>query len=516
MNIVKTRKLTLALSLIGAMILMLALSSVALASPAQSGGGTTGKICVDGYVINHREVPVDGTRVTPPLVVEAVDRSGAMISANVGADGYFKLEKLAEGEWNFGMQLPPEWDGIVPAAARGGRAETGFTALKNQDNCYRIVFKIRRWFDVTVIKWEELLDGSVRPGAEWEITFLPQGDPFVKKQTQKTNASGGAVFSVTPGTWVIQETVKPGWVPVTPPKVTLVLDQYLTPDNLPLDPVIFKNRQPPCTGKIKVSKTGWGRDAQGNLVWLGPLAGWQVTLTRSDGMMAPMTKVTDASGTLVFDSLHPGVYKVQEHVQLGWKAVTDNPQTIIIRDCETQEVKFENEETKGRLNISGKKLYKAWSGPTTGLGLSGWVITATLVGTDIMTTTTTNALGEYMFSEATLQAAGMGFPGATIQVCEADRTNWIHITPKCVTITFPYPVPEDYPGAVVNFTNIQDPPLPGTVPAAGSCSAYYKVQPGETLSSIAARNGTSVSALTQANGIKNANYIRAGQTLCVP
>lgn len=44
----------------------------------------------------------------------------------------------------------------------------------------------------------------------------------------------------------------------------------------------------------------------------------------------------------------------------------------------------------------------------------------------------------------------------------------------------------------------------------------YTVKKGDTLSHIAARFGTSVSALVSANGIKNANLIHVGQVLTIP
>jgi len=517
----KVRKSLLTVSVLAMLVMMFLLAGAAY---ADSPTPTTGTICVEGYVINHREVAVDGTRTTPPLVVEGVAADGSSVTAAVASNGYWKLANLAAGDWNFRMQLPADWDSIVPEAARGGMAETGATAIaeRKDGSCYKVVFKIRRLFDVTVIKWEELLDGSVQPGADWEIAFVPQGDPFVKTQTKKTNASGGAVFTVTPGKWLVQETLKSGWTPVTPAHVYLTLDQYATPGAM--DPVVFKNRQPACKGAITVEKTGLGRDANGGLVWLGPLAGWQITLSRYDGHMYPVTKVTDASGKVTFDGLLPGVYKVQEHVQVGWKPVSDNPQTVVLSGCDPVTVLFENEEIAGQLTISGKKYFRAWVPPYAGhdVGLSGWVITATLKGTDIYTTTKTDAFGNYLFTADQLKAAGMGFAGASIEVCEADRYNWIHVTPKCMVVTFPYPVPADYKGAVVNFTNIQDPPLPGMggVAAApvtgGACASGYVVQPGDTLSGIAAGNGTSVSALAQANGISNPNYLRAGATLCLP
>lgn len=53
-------------------------------------------------------------------------------------------------------------------------------------------------------------------------------------------------------------------------------------------------------------------------------------------------------------------------------------------------------------------------------------------------------------------------------------------------------------------------------PAAAAQGQVHVVQPGETLSSIAARYGTSVQAFVQANGLRNANFVWAGQRLAIP
>lgn len=505
-------------SVIIALVLLFVLSGVSQANAAANSADSSpvkGTICVDGYVINHREVPVDGTRTDPSLMVEAHDATGAVFPAAVDSNGYFKFENLSAGEWRFMLPLPTDWDSIVPEAERGGVAEMIPTLLKEKDGCYRIVFKIRRLFDITAIKWKELLDGTVTPGPGWAITFTPVKDPFVKAQTKTTDNTGSAVFTVTPGMWMVSEKVQPGWQPITPPTIKLTLDQYAPPGAT--DPVIFKNREPACTGKIVVEKHGLGKDANGGLVWLGPLAGWDITLSRADGAMVAVTKTTDASGRVTFDKLHPGVYVVKEHVQVGWQPVSPNPQTVVLRNCETASVLFENVEISGKLTIHGKKIYRVWTGPAGGLGLAGWKMTATLVGTNYSTSTVTNALGEYWFSEDQLKAAGIAFPGATVEVCEEERYNWIPVTPQCVKVKFPYPVPPDYTGAVVNFTNVQDPPLPGTgaTQPGLNCQETYQVQPGDNLSSIARRFGTSVQAIAQASGIANVNYIRVGQTLCV-
>ena len=159
-----------------ALVMLFALASVAFAGGTETSGDT---ICVDGYVINHREQPVDGTKTDPDVYVEAVGASGPY-SATVGSNGYFKFDdpELPVGDWNFKLQLPEGWQGIVPETEEsGGVAETGVATLEEQSSCYRIMFKIRRVFGVMVVKWEELvkgeLNGTVQPGEDWEITATP-------------------------------------------------------------------------------------------------------------------------------------------------------------------------------------------------------------------------------------------------------------------------------------------------------------------------------------------------------
>jgi len=50
----------------------------------------------------------------------------------------------------------------------------------------------------------------------------------------------------------------------------------------------------------------------------------------------------------------------------------------------------------------------------------------------------------------------------------------------------------------------------------GAGGSSYTVRPGDTLSGIASRHGTTVSALARANGISNPNLIHAGRRLTIP
>lgn len=59
------------------------------------------------------------------------------------------------------------------------------------------------------------------------------------------------------------------------------------------------------------------------------------------------------------------------------------------------------------------------------------------------------------------------------------------------------------------------PPGPPTIPP-GAREITYIVQPGDTLTSIAQRFGSSVTAIVRRNRITNPNFIQVGQTLIIP
>ncbi len=81
------------------------------------------------------------------------------------------------------------------------------------------------------------------------------------------------------------------------------------------------------------------------------------------------------------------------------------------------------------------------------------------------------------------------------------------------------------PQAIANANNLvnwnllyvgQTLTIPGTGSASGQTTGYHVVARGDTLSAIAARFGTTVQALVQANGLASADMIYVGQRLLVP
>ena len=58
--------------------------------------------------------------------------------------------------------------------------------------------------------------------------------------------------------------------------------------------------------------------------------------------------------------------------------------------------------------------------------------------------------------------------------------------------------------------------LTATATQAGGCAHPYLVQPGDTLTAIAQRHGSTVQELARLNGLRNPNLIYFGRTLCLP
>ncbi|MBN1205018.1 MAG: LysM peptidoglycan-binding domain-containing protein [Myxococcaceae bacterium] len=95
---------------------------------------------------------------------------------------------------------------------------------------------------------------------------------------------------------------------------------------------------------------------------------------------------------------------------------------------------------------------------------------------------------------------------AIAQANGISNPNWISVGQR---LTIPTSQPQPPAPAPV------PPPAPAPAPSPGS-QTTYTVQPGDTLSAIARRFGTSVQAIAQANGITNPDRISIGQRLTIP
>lgn len=69
------------------------------------------------------------------------------------------------------------------------------------------------------------------------------------------------------------------------------------------------------------------------------------------------------------------------------------------------------------------------------------------------------------------------------------------------------------PGQTPKVTGKVATPKPAPKPTGAAAITGWTVDPGDTLTAIAAATGASVAQIQKLNGIRNPNYIQAGQTL---
>ncbi len=91
---------------------------------------------------------------------------------------------------------------------------------------------------------------------------------------------------------------------------------------------------------------------------------------------------------------------------------------------------------------------------------------------------------------------------------------WMPVQPPVVHPPVVYPPVVKPP--VVYPPVVKPPVVYPPVSKPGTCSAWYTVQRGDTLSGIAVHFGTTVPAIMTANNLSNPNLIYAGQKLCIP
>lgn len=174
---------------------------------------------------------------------------------------------------------------------------------------------------ICVVKFNDLNGDGVKQTGEpvlggWQFSLAGPSGPL-SGTTDDRKGQWCAPKTLTPGTYTISETMKPGWVSTTPggtaPQVTVVVASGQAAL------VAFGNRKTtPPTGQVCVTKYNDLNVSGQRGVGEPSMAGWQMSIRNGAGATIAQG-TTDSSGQVCF-TLPPGAYQAFEVQQPGWSS----------------------------------------------------------------------------------------------------------------------------------------------------------------------------------------------------
>ena len=176
----------------------------------------------------------------------------------------------------------------------------------------------------------------------WHITVYTDEACTQKVGTLITNADGKAGYYLDPGTY---------WAKETGDEHGRFEDEYWMVDEtvqkFEIKPhedvsITFTNVQ---YGRLKITKTVEGSSS---------VEGWQFKITDAEGKVldgSPFS--TDEDGIILTGNLLPGTYTVEELLPENslYQCVSENPQTVTVKQGEIAEVSFTNAMRSGKITI---------------------------------------------------------------------------------------------------------------------------------------------------------------------
>jgi uncharacterized surface anchored protein len=178
--------------------------------------------CVAGYKIN------DLDHGLPGWTIVARNADGVEYTTVTDKNGFFQFHQLSMGTWTISEVLQTGWEPVTPSEFD--------VVITRPFVCEEVRFKNRTSYACVDIYKFDATDSVGLPG--WEIHIKPAYGGTV--QTGTTDGTGHVRFNgLTPGTYVISETVQSGWVSVTAQQQMVTLSASGM-----CNVVTFKNRQP--------------------------------------------------------------------------------------------------------------------------------------------------------------------------------------------------------------------------------------------------------------------------------
>lgn len=263
--------------------------------------------------------------------------------------------------------------------------------------------------------WEPWVEG-------WEFTLYDSKGVFIESAT--TNEHGELCFSSVPvGKYLVRETLRDGWINVTPQNQEVHVLPWQTSH------LWFANAfQTGCIAVYKFQDDDRDEHKDPEEQWL---EGWEFTLYDSEGTFVA-SGTTNEHGELCFSSVPVGENTVRETLRDGWVNVTPLSQAVRVCDWQTTHVWFANApeaEAPETGDLVVRKFEDLDEDGTWDEGeplLEGWDFTVYDAQDVQIGTGTTDANGWIMWE---------GLPEGEVTVVETLETGWVNTTPISQTTT---------------------------------------------------------------------------------
>ena len=176
----------------------------------------------------------------------------------------------------------------------------------------------------------------------WHITIYSDADCTQEVGTVITNADGKAGHYLSPGTYYAKETGD---------ELGRFEDEYWMVDETVQRIEILPHQDTEITftnvqyGKLKISKTVEGG---------GSVEGWQFKITDAEGKVLDGSPfASNKDGIILTGNLLPGQYTVEELLPENslYQCVSENPQTVTVKQGEIAEVSFVNALRTGKVTV---------------------------------------------------------------------------------------------------------------------------------------------------------------------
>ena len=310
--------------------------------------------CISGYKLDN--CTKAGIK---DWIITLNNSSGYIVSTATGADGFYQFCGLVPGSYTLKEETRSGWMNKGPV--------TLSVTLPCSSNLTNQNFTNQKLMCIEGRKTNKC-GGAGLPG--WVIT-LNNSSGIVDRTS--TNATGYYRFcNLSPGNYIVYETMKPGWMPAGDPR------HYVTLDCDNVTGVKFVNTPLLCIeGRKTNSCNGTG------------LPGWVITLNNSSGIVNRTS--TNATGYYQFCGLAPDLYQVCETMQPGWIPVGDTCHDVNLVCNNATGADFVNTPL---LCINGTKVNDCNEA-----GLDGWtMILKNSTGSEVDRTTTGNG-GKWSFCD---------------------------------------------------------------------------------------------------------------------